>query len=427
MIVEGYLLDNIKHNLADLAKLYEHVFWLDSCSQGNAFGIGEYELLVGLGAKRTLDLIPGEFDWEEFNDFVSTNSWKFFALSYDLKTEIQDLPSSNHAHFHWPLISIVEPEIVVTISRESDVQVSGIHITSLTSKPQESRTSNFKLSFSHIRSSMTKSEHHARVMQIKHEIAKGNMYEMNLCMEHVLNDFACDKPFELFQRLINSSPTPFSAFVKLAEKHVLCASPERYLSVQDGVVYAQPIKGTSQRFRDENKDAASRLHLANSIKERAEHIMIVDLVRNDLSRLCDAGTVRVDELFGIYGYRHVNQMISTISGQLSNAFNFTDTIQATFPMGSMTGAPKYIVLKFIEELETAKRGWYSGSIGYIDPKGNMDSNVVIRSLLYDNKANCASFSVGGAITFDSDPDQEYEECLLKSKAIRMLLETNVYQ
>ena len=185
-------------------------------------------------------------------------------------------------------------------------------------------------------------------------------------------------------------------------------------------------KGTSQRFKDENKDAASRLHLANSIKERAEHIMIVDLVRNDLSKLCEAGTVRVEELFGIYGYRHVNQMISTISGKLVDDFNFIDTIKATFPMGSMTGAPKYIVLKFIESLESVARGWYSGSIGYIDPSGNMDSNVVIRTLLYDKSMKIASFSVGGAITFDSDPDQEYEECLLKSKAIRMLLDTNLH-
>jgi para-aminobenzoate synthetase component 1 len=187
-------------------------------------------------------------------------------------------------------------------------------------------------------------------------------------------------------------------------------------------VYSQPIKGTSVRYEDFQKDQDSKLHLANSIKERAEHIMIVDLVRNDLSKLSKPGSIRVDELFGIYGYRHVNQMISTVSGNLKEKANFCKAVSASYPMGSMTGAPKQIVMKFIDELETAARGWYSGSIGYIKPNGEYDSNVVIRTLLHDSDKNLAKFDVGGAITYDSDPDQEYLECLLKSKAIRQILD-----
>ncbi len=425
MIVDSHSINTIRNNLEIMADNYDHVFWLDSCNQANPYGIGEFDLLVGLGAKRELELKEGEFTWEEVNNFVRSNKWMFFGLSYEFKSKTNHLVSANPTPFAWPIMSLVEPEIVVAIKRNGEILLSGISLVSLTHPLSIEVSQDASLRYQDMKSSMTKEEHQEKVVQIKKEIAAGNMYEMNLCMSHELTQFQCSNPFQLHQQLIQASPTPFSSYVKFREKHVLCASPERYLSVQDNTMFAQPIKGTSKRYRDENKDAASRLHLANSIKERAEHIMIVDLVRNDLSKLCAAGSVRVEELFGIYGYRHVNQMISTISGELSKPFDFVETLHATFPMGSMTGAPKYIVLKFIEALETSARGWYSGSIGYVEPNGNMDSNVVIRTLLYDDKHKSASFSVGGAITYDSDPDQEYEECLLKSKAIRLLLDANL--
>jgi para-aminobenzoate synthetase component I len=425
MIVDSHSINTIRNNLEIMANNYDHVFWLDSCNQANPYGIGEYALLVGLGAKSELELTPIDFSWGAVQEFIQSTEWRFFGLSYELKSKTNQLESSNPSPFTWPLLSMVEPEIVVAIKRTGEIQLSGISLVTLTHPLSIEVPTDTSVTYDDIKSSMTKAEHQEKVLQIKKEIAAGNMYEMNLCMSHELDNFHCNNPFQLYQQLIHASPTPFSSYVKLKEKHVLCASPERYLSVQENTLFAQPIKGTSKRFQDENKDAVSRLHLANSIKERAEHIMIVDLVRNDLSKLCVAGSVRVEELFGIYGYKHVNQMISTISGQLSDSFNFVDTLMATYPMGSMTGAPKYIVLKFIEALETSARGWYSGSIGYMEPNGNMDSNVVIRTLLYDGKQQSASYSVGGAITFDSDPEQEYEECLLKSKAIRLLLDANL--
>ena len=201
----------------------------------------------------------------------------------------------------------------------------------------------------------------------------------------------------------------------------MCASPERYLLKRDNHVFSQPIKGTAPRFDNATEDRMSRLHLANSIKERAEHVMIVDLVRNDLSRVSEAGSVVVDELFGIYGYRHVYQMVSTISGQLAHPTNLLDLLQVTYPMGSMTGAPKHIVMNYIDQIEQTTRGWYSGTVGYCSPDGTIDSNVVIRSIMYDADAQLAKYNVGGAITYDSDPEAEYQECLLKSKAIRKLL------
>ena len=149
--------------------------------------------------------------------------------------------------------------------------------------------------------------------------------------------------------------------------------------------------------------------------------MVVDLVRNDLSRVCKEGTVTVEELFGVYRFPQVHQMISTIKGELRDGMNLADVLKASFPMGSMTGAPKKRVLELIEQFERTKRGLYSGAVGYIDPKGDYDFNVVIRSLLYNASAKYLNYQVGGGITFYSDAEKEYEECLLKATAIRQLL------
>ncbi|MFT7590817.1 MAG: para-aminobenzoate synthetase component 1 [bacterium] len=416
----------IRQNLHKMANQNDYVFWLDSCRLHSAQDIGDYDLIVGFGAQDKIELTSDTFDWGNITSFVKDDKWKFFALSYEMKSKTSGLSGSNPDPLQWPLISCVKPEIVVAIKKNGEVETVGISVSDIlnySAKPDKT-AADLLVQYDSLAASMSQIEHSDKVSQIKLEIAAGNMYEMNLCIGHTLNNFTCNQPFELYKLLISGSPTPFSSFLKINHKHVLCASPERYLFKDNDSIYAQPIKGTSKRYVNENADAESRLRLVTSVKERAEHIMIVDLVRNDLSKLSKAGTVRVEELFGIYGYKHVNQMISTISGELNRNINFADSLQATYPMGSMTGAPKYIVQKFIDALETTARGWYSGSIGYIDPKGNMDSNVVIRTLLYDSKKDCATFAVGGAITFDSDPDLEYEECLLKSKAIRNLLDIN---
>jgi para-aminobenzoate synthetase component 1 len=211
------------------------------------------------------------------------------------------------------------------------------------------------------------------------------------------------------------SPNPFSAFYKLDDKYLLCASPERFLKRKKNKLVSQPIKGTSRRSAETDTQEKSLLH--SDEKERAENIMIVDLVRNDLSKICEEGSVAVDEFLKIYSFPQVHQMISTISGNVRENISFSQIISALFPMGSMTGVPKKKVMELIEKYEKTKRGLFSGSVGYIDPDGNFDFNVVIRSILYNESRRYLSLQAGSAITWKSKPEKEYEECKIKIEAM----------
>lgn len=404
------------------------VFLFNSCGESEAENIGDYEIVLGLGCKTHFTVQSSEdFDAQTLKDFIGSGDWNFFALSYELKNAIHGLQSTNPGVLGWPLLSVVKPLHVICLSRAGELIIESEKEDLIRQAIEHQEVNKKDASYLKLgsdvvsKASMTQQEHHHKVEYIKQQIAEGNLYEMNLCMETVVRPFLCEDSLAIYQELIHRSPTPFSAFWKHEMRNVICASPERFIAKKTNRIYSQPIKGTSPRHENEDENRASRLHLANSLKERAEHIMIVDLVRNDLSKVSRPGSVVVDELFGIYGYRQVNQMISTISGELWPNADFVDCILATFPMGSMTGAPKHITMEFIDTIETASRGWYSGSLGYIKPNGDFDSNVVIRSLLYDSNKKLAKYAVGGAITYDSDPDAEYDECLLKSSAIRKVL------
>lgn len=256
---------------------------------------------------------------------------------------------------------------------------------------------------------------------ILRHIQRGDCYEINFCQEFYA-EHAQIAPYQLFKRLNQLSPAPYAAFYKLQHQYALCASPERYLKKEGNTLISQPIKGTAKRITDNAaEDAAARLALFNSPKERSENVMVVDLVRNDLSQLCKPGSVTVDELFGIYSFPQVHQMISTISGELLPGKDLADILEATFPMGSMTGAPKKRVLELTNQYERSQRNLYSGSIGYINPAGDFDFNVVIRSILYNEALHYLSYQVGGGITFYSNAEKEYEECLLKAGAMNKVL------
>ena len=203
----------------------------------------------------------------------------------------------------------------------------------------------------------------------------------------------------------------------------MCASPERFLQKRGMQLISQPIKGTSKRDMDPVKDTTNKNHLTSSTKEKSENVMVVDLVRNDMSMVCEKGSVKVKELFGVYSFPQVHQMISTVEGTLSSGLKFTDAIEACFPMGSMTGAPKKRVMELIEDYEFSERGLFSGSIGYITPEGDFDFNVVIRSIFYNKNRKEVSFFAGSGITFYSNAEEEYEECLLKAKALVEVLST----
>ncbi len=269
-----------------------------------------------------------------------------------------------------------------------------------------------------IQNRVTRDQYIETIQKLRQHIKRGDCYEINYCQEF-FSDHAEIDPLLLYHQLNKKSPNPFSAYYKINDKYCLCASPERFLKKSGDTVISQPIKGTGKRFlNDPKKDNQAKHDLLNSEKDRRENVMIVDLVRNDLSKICAEGSVQVKELFGIYEFPQVYQMISTIEGKVDELVHWTEIVEACYPMGSMTGAPKKRVMELIEQYEASPRGLFSGSIGYVDPNGNFDFNVVIRSLFYNSTQQYLSFKAGGGITFYSDPQQEYEESLLKVEAIK---------
>jgi len=266
---------------------------------------------------------------------------------------------------------------------------------------------------------ISKDKYLQTVDRLREHIAAGDCYEINFCCEGFSKNETID-PLQVFIRLNEVAPAPFAAFYRHDERYMMCASPERYLYKQEGKIVSQPIKGTAKRSVDEKMDEANKAFLKSSVKEQAENVMIVDLVRNDLARSCEVKSVRVEELCGIYSFPQVHQMISTVSATLAPGSPFTNAIKYSFPMGSMTGAPKIKVMELIEQYERTARGLYSGCVGYISPRSDFDFNVVIRSLFYNKKGKYLSYQTGGAITFDSDPELEWEEMRLKALAMEKI-------
>jgi para-aminobenzoate synthetase component 1 len=270
-----------------------------------------------------------------------------------------------------------------------------------------------------LNSRFSKPEYMNAVQKLKQHIQRGDIYEINFCQEFYSH--SAINPVSVYLKLREISPTPFSCYYKLHDKYLISASPERFLKKTGSKIISQPIKGTQRRSTNKIKDEKLKTELLNDPKERAENVMIVDLVRNDLSRTAKKGTVKVEELFGIYTFKQVHQMISTISAEISENTNVVDVIKKAFPMGSMTGAPKIRAMELIDHYEKSIRGLYSGSVGFITPEKDFDFNVVIRSILYNESKKYVSFTVGGAITSLSVPEKEYEECLVKAKAIMEVL------
>jgi para-aminobenzoate synthetase component 1 len=271
-----------------------------------------------------------------------------------------------------------------------------------------------------IQQRISKENYLEKVSKVLEHIHQGDIYEANFCMEFFAEN-AIINPIEKFIKLNEISQPPFAVFFKNNKHFLLSATPERYLKKEGELLISQPIKGTAKRFSDPIEDEKSKMQLALDPKERAENIMITDLVRNDLSRTAQKGSVEVQELCKIYSFLQVHQMISTVTSKIDAQYSAVDALKTTFPMGSMTGAPKISVMKIIEQLEETKRGLYSGAVGYFAPNGDFDFNVVIRSILYNQEKKYVSFSVGSAITSQSIPENEYEECLLKAKAMREVL------
>lgn len=355
----------------------------------------------------------------------TTKDWLFGYLSYDLKNDVEVLHSNNFDGLDFPDLFFFQPKKIVTLKGnqieiqyltmcDDEVEEDFEEIV----KGQESRANSQEIPI--IQQRISKESYINKVSKILEHIHRGDIYEANFCMEFFI-DNANINPLEKFLKLNEISKSPLAVFFKNNTHFLLSASPERYLKKEGELVISQPIKGTAKRFLDAVEDEKSKSELASDPKERTENIMISDLVRNDLSRTAQKGSVKVEELCGIYSFEQVHQMISTITSKLDHQYTVADVIKTTFPMASMTGTPKVSVLKIIEELEETKRGLYSGAAGYFTPNGDFDFNVVIRSILYNQEKKYASFSVGSAITSQSIPKMEYEECLLKAKAMREVL------
>ncbi len=366
------------------------------------------------------ELVCGENAFEQLKSFQANSGATIFGfLTYDLKNQVEKLESRHQDGLGFPALYFFKPRYTleisgnkVTINRNYPETFELIElIEKMVLKQEQGNSPKLKIT---ARTPQDKYLHH--VSLIKKQIEEGDYYELNYCNEFYAENTTIN-PVDTFNHLNENSKAPFSAFFKQGDKYLMCASPERFLRKEGNKLVSQPIKGTIRKGAGKDEDKLLREQLRNDIKERAENVMIVDLVRNDLAKSSVAGSVKVEELFGIHTFNSVNQMISTVTATLSPEIHFVDAIKNAFPMGSMTGAPKIEVMKNIEHYEDAKRGLYSGSVGYITADGDFDFNVVIRSIFYNNVTGYLSLQAGGAITYDSVPEKEYEEVLLKAKGM----------
>ena len=380
-----------------------------------------FECVAGFGVIKSL-VASATNSIQQIDQFKNENAdWIFGHLSYDLKNEIEDLSSENEDHIGFEDFYFFVPEIVFIVSEQS-VNIGAdeaINTKDIFDKILSIPASENTFTRAELKSKFSKDEYLETVQKLQQHILRGDCYEICFCQEFFAENIKVD-PVSVFNKLSEISPNPFSAFYKSGEKFLMCASPERFLKKTNDFIISQPIKGTSRRsaFSDEEE----KLSLKSNEKERAENIMIVDLVRNDLSKICVEGSVTVKEFLEIYSFPHVHQMISTIAGKLTKNISLSDIFYATFPMGSMTGAPKRRVLELIEKFEKTKRGLFSGSVGYITPNGDFDFNVVIRSILYNEKNRYLSIPAGSAITWKSNAEKEFEECELKIEGMKKALE-----
>lgn len=377
---------------------------------------GKYDFLLAAGAKETLETSAGEA-FELLKSFYDKHqNWLFGLLGYDLKNEVEQLKSVNTDELSFPDLFFFVPEYLMVIKNDQLSVLIGNEHDVLNQIEGVNKTSSIVKESLNIQSRISKETYLKTVIALQQHIQRGDIYEVNFCQEFFALNAAID-PLAVYTKLNLVSPTPFSGFFKIKDRYILSASPERYLCKQDNKLISQPIKGTARRSTKKIEDERIKLELRQDAKEQAENVMIVDLVRNDLTKCALKGTVKVEELFGIYGFKQVYQMISTISCLLNPDVHIIDAIKSTFPMGSMTGAPKISAMEIIDTYEFSKRGAYSGSFGYITPEGDFDFNVVIRSILYNADTQYLSFHVGGAITYAANAEDEYNECMLKASAI----------
>jgi para-aminobenzoate synthetase component 1 len=385
------------------------------------FSPHKYECLIGAGVS---DFISTN-RIEDIDVFLSRSKEMVFGhLNYDVKNVIYNLKQAKSNEIDFPLYYFFRPKIVLMLKGDELTIIANDPNEIFNAIMQSHSEEVYSNSYLQIQQKLTRQKYIQIIKKLQEHIVRGDCYEINFCQEFYSENANID-PLSVYKGLTQLSPNPFSAFYRLNDKYLLCASPERFIQKIDNVLLSQPMKGTIKRdlLNDEN-DKLLEEKLKNSTKDRSENVMVVDLVRNDLSRVCSVASVHVDQLFEVYSFPQVHQMVSTISGKLKDTVPFSKIIASLFPMGSMTGAPKLRVMELIDEYESGSRGLFSGSVGYIDPQNGFDFNVVIRSILYNASSRYLSYFLGSGITFYSEPEKEWEECMLKGEAIKKVLTLN---
>mgnify|MGYP005823517079 CR=1 FL=1 len=428
-----FTVDNIAEFKAKIllwAQQFETVLWLDSNNYKQ-----QYSSFDGCLAVEEFTAVKTDYlnAFEKLKEYQTiTKDYIFGYISYDVKNDVERISSHNFdgldfadVYFFQPqkLFFIkgntVEFQYLKMVDDEIDVDFENIQ-NSIKEVLDCALTDNEEENNIKIKLRIHKDEYHSKVHKVLEHIKRGDIYEANFCQEFYAENSTIN-PLKVYNHLNEISTPPFATFLKMEHQYLLSASPERYIKKEGNKIISQPIKGTAKRLISKIDDAKIASDLERDQKERAENVMIVDLVRNDLSKTAKIGSVKVEELCKVYSFKQVHQMISTVVSEIDEKTHPIDVLQSTFPMGSMTGAPKVSAMKIIENLEKTKRGLYSGTVGYFTPNGDFDFNVVIRSILYNEEKKYISYSVGGAITAKSIPEKEYEECLLKAKAMKFVL------
>jgi len=421
VIVQVNDLPGFRKNALQWATTFDTLCYLDSNGFNDPYS--KFDTLIAVGARAELTANAGNA-FDQLDEFRKNNpGWMTGFLGYDLKNEIEALTSTNHDGLKFSDLYFFVPQHLILIrgkeaeiiSDNPELVIKAIDGQDLPLHVQQSAVS--------LTPRFSRQEYIDTVNKIKEHITRGDIYVTNFCQEFFAEDILLD-PLEIFTRLNEVSPNPFSTFFKWNGNYILGASPERFLAKRGSKLISQPIKGTAKRMDDIEADKQAKQSLRSHPKELQENVMVVDLVRNDLTRSAKPGTVKTEELFGIYSFKQVHQMISTVVCEIQEGLSNVQAIKNTFPMGSMTGAPKVSCMQLMEQYERSKRGVYSGAVGYFSPDGDFDFNVVIRSLLYNSSNKYLSFHAGGAITYHAIAENEYEECLLKAQAVMEVLGGN---
>lgn len=413
-----------KDKLLIWAQKFENVVWLDSNTDSNngKSAYSNYDTIIAVDAEDKIHENYRKSSFDLLTAFKTrVKDYIFGYLSYDLKNDTENLSSNNFDGLGFSDIHFFQPKKIFFIKGNIlEMHFLEKYVDELENDLLEidkiSLSNKIPTGTINLRNRISKKEYFNKLDQILDHIHRGDIYEVNYCQEYYSQGTTID-PVLVYQKLNKISTPPFAAFLKINDKYLLSASPERFVKKQDYQIISQPIKGTAKRSKNIEEDREISKQLYTDPKERSENIMIVDLVRNDLSKTAVKGTVQVEELCKVYSFKQVHQLVSTVKSTVPQNMDSVIILKSLFPMGSMTGAPKISAMKIIEEQEETKRGLYSGAVGYFTPTDDFDFNVVIRSILYNQSKKYVSFSVGGAITAQSNPEKEYQECLLKANAM----------